>query len=129
MNLSAPLGQRRDSSDTWTAETAETLTPTYPHHGTQAARFIAAMLAGQSINPLAAWKGFGIYRTSDVVLRLRKAGWSIITDNLPVLNTFHEECVVGLYRLDQAAIDQAGAEGQRFVEEEREVLRAMRRTA
>lgn len=129
MDNTATLGQRRDSSDTRTANTAETLTPTYPRHGTQAARFLAAMLAGRSINPLEAWREFGIYRVSDVVHRLRKAGWLMETKDLPVLNTFGEECVVGLYLFKQAAIDQAGADGHRFVEEEREVLRQMRRAA
>ena len=104
----ATLGQRC-TSDTGTANQAEISTQIFPHHGTQAARFLAAMLAGRDINPLEAWREFGIYRVSDVVLRLRKAGWAIITDDLPVLNTFREECVVGLYRLDQVAIDQAGA--------------------
>lgn len=129
MDNTATLGERRDSSDTRTADQAETFTPSYPRHGTQAARLLGATLTGRSINPLEAWREFGIYRTSDVVLRLRKAGWPILTDDLPVLNTFREECVVGLYRLEQAAIDRAGAEGQRFVEDEREVLRQMRRAA
>jgi hypothetical protein len=117
----------RGNSDTRTAGKVEIINPTFPRHGTQPARFLASMLTGKQINPLAAWREFGIYRTSDVVLRLRKAGWPIITDDLPVQNTFREECVVGLYSLEQSAIDQAGAEGMRFVEEEREVLRQMRR--
>ena len=132
MTTSATLGQRCDDSDTGTTDQVEVTPPTnpiYPNHGTQAARFLAAMLAGRSINPLDAWQEFGIYRVSDVVLRLRKSGWHIITDELPVVNTFREKCLVGLYRLDQATIDSAGAEGQRFVNDEREVLREMRRRA
>jgi len=111
------------------ADQNQTTSPIYPTHGTQAARFLAAMLAGRQINPLASWVEFGIYRTSDVVLRLRKAGWAIDTDDLPVKNTFGEDCVVGLYSLASEAIAQAGLEAQQFVADEREVLRAMRRAA
>lgn len=123
----------RQQSETGMVESASdqnlTLPPTYPTHGTQAARFLAAMLAGRQINPLASWVEFGIYRTSDVVLRLRKAGWPIDTDDLPVKNTFGEDCVVGLYSLAPEEIAQAGSEAQQFVADEREVLRAMRRAA
>lgn len=121
-------GQQQISA-TRTATMAENTTAIFPTHGTQAARFLAAMLAGRQINPLASWVEFGIYRTSDVVLRLRKAGWPISTDDLPVKNTFGEDCVVGLYSLEPEAIAQAGSEAQKFVADEREVLREMRRAA
>lgn len=127
------LGQRQQKSETGMVEAVtdqnQTTSHIYPTHGTQAARFLAAMLAGRQINPLASWVEFGIYRTSDVVLRLRKAGWPIDTDDLPVKNTFGEDCVVGLYSLAPEAIAQAGSEAQQFVADEREVLRAMRRAA
>lgn len=124
------LGQRH-TSESGTTDQVEITTAfqTYPTHGTQAARFLAAMLAGRQINPLASWVEFGIYRTSDVVLRLRKAGWPIDTDDLPVKNTFGEDCVVGLYSLPPEKIAQAGSEAQQFVADEREVLRAMRRAS
>ena len=120
----------RQHSETGTVKT--TIDPnihTYPSHGTQAARFLAAMLAGRQINPLASWVEFGIYRTSDVVLRLRRAGWPIDTDELPVKNTFGEDCVVGLYSVAPEVIAIAGSEALQFVADEREVLRAMRRAS
>jgi hypothetical protein len=133
METTLTLGQRQQNSDTRMVEAVakqnQTSSHIYPTHGTQAARFLAAMLAGRQINPLASWVEFGIYRTSDVVLRLRKAGWPIDTDDLPVKNTFGEDCVVGLYSLAPEAIAQSGSEAQQFIADEREVLRAMRGAA
>lgn len=130
MENNATLGQRRES-ETGTADQVEiTTTRIFPTHGTQKARLLAAMLAGRQINPLTAWREFGAYRLADVVFQLkRKNGWPVRTDDLPVRNTFGEECVVGLYSLDRDIIDAAGDEGQRYVAEEREVLREMRRGA
>jgi hypothetical protein len=128
MENNATLGQRRDSDSGMTNQ-VETTTPnqTYPSHGTQAARFLAALLAGRQINPLLAWQDFGIYRTSDVVFRLRKLGWPVKTDNLAVDNRFGEACIVALYSLPGEVIDQAGSDAREFVCTERETLREMRR--
>ena len=121
----------QQQSETGTTDQVEiTTTRIFPTHGTQKARLLAAMLAGRQINPLTAWREFGAYRLADVVFQLkRKNGWPVRTDDLPVRNTFGEECVVGLYSLDRDIIDAAGDEGQRYVAEEREVLREMRRGA
>ena len=134
METTLTLGQRQQNSDTGMVEAVadQNLTTTfiYPTHGTQKARLLAAMLAGRQINPLTAWREFGTYRLADVVFQLkRKNGWPIKTDDLSVLNTFGEECIVGLYRLDQGVLDEAGDTGQRYVADEREVLREMRRAA
>lgn len=120
-----------EQSATRTTDQVETITPPiYPAHGTQKSRLLAAMLAGRQINPLTAWREFGTYRLADVVFQLkRKNGWPVRTNDLPVRNTFGEECVVGLYSLDRCTIAAAGEEGQRYAAEEREVLREMRRAA
>lgn len=121
----------RQQSEARTTDQVETTTsPIFPPHGSQKSRLLAAMLAGRQINPLTAWREFGTYRLADVVFQLkRKNGWPVDTDDLAVRNTFGEECIVGLYSLDQKAIDAAGEEGQRYVADEREVLREMRRAA
>ena len=134
METTLTLGQRQQNSDTGMVEAVadQNLTTTfiYPTHGTQKSRLLAAMLAGRQINPLTAWREFGTYRLADVVFQLkRKNGWPIKTDDLSVLNTFGEDCVVGLYSLAPEAISQSGSEAQQFVADEREVLRAMRRAA
>lgn len=118
----------RDKSEARTANQVE-ITTIYPTHGTQAARFLAALLAGRQINPLCAWQDFGIYRTSDVVFRLRKLGWPVKTDDLAVDNRFGEACVVALYSLAAEVIEQAGSDAREFVCTERETLREMRRAA
>lgn len=120
----------RQHSETGTVET--TIDPnihTYPSHGTQAARFLAALLAGRQINPLLAWQDFGIYRVSDVVFRLRKLGWPVNTDDLTVQNRFNEGCIVALYSLAPEVSQQAGGEAQQFIADERETLLQMRRAA
>lgn len=122
----------RQQSEARTTNTVDESSSTsiYPAHGTQKSRLLAAMLAGRQINPLTAWREFGAYRLADVVFQLkRKNGWPVQTNDLAVRNTFGEECIVGLYSLDQKAIDAAGEEGQRYVADEREVLREMRRAA
>lgn len=123
------LGQR-DTSETGTVETAiDPNIHAYPSHGTQTARFLAALLAGSQINPLLAWQDFGIYRVSDVVFRLRKLGWPVDTDDLTVQNRFNEGCVVALYSLAPDVTLQAGVKAQQFIADERETLRKMRRAA
>lgn len=82
------LDQRRDS------------TPVEPNAGTQARRLLTALQTGQAIDPLTAWAKFGIYRTSDVIFRLRRAGWKIRTERKDVSNQFGELCHVALYRLE-----------------------------
>lgn len=130
MKNEATLGQRRESETGTTDQVEIPPTQIYPAHGTQKARVLAAMLAGRQINPLSAWREFGVYRLADVIHQLkRKNGWPVVPADLPVRNTFGEECIVGLYSLDQKAIDAAGDEGQRYVIDEREVLREMRRAA
>lgn len=124
-------GCRQQHSDTGMVEAAadqnQTITRIYPAHGTQKARVLAAMLVGRQINPLTAWREFGVYRLADVIFQLkRKNGWPVVPADLPVRNTFGEECIVGLYHLDQHTIDVAGDEGQRYVSDERDVLRQMR---
>lgn len=120
----------RQQSETGTTDQVEITTAhqTYPSHGTQAARFLAALLAGRQINPLLAWQDFGIYRTSDVVFRLRKLGWPVKTDDLAVENRFGEACIVALYSLPTDVIEQAH-DAHQFVCTERETLREMRRAA
>lgn len=120
----------RQQSETGTTDQVENRNFfTYPTTGTQAARFLAALLAGRQINPLLAWQDFGIYRVSDVVFRLRKLGWPVKTDDLAVDNRFGEECVVALYSLPSDVIEQAGYDARQFICTERETLREMRRAA
>lgn len=70
-----------------------------PNHGTQAARLLAELQAGNCVDPLQGWFRLGIYRLSDAVLQLRKAGWQVVTDTKEVRNRYGEVCRVASYRL------------------------------
>ena len=74
-------------------------TPVEPREGTQPARLLAELRAGNAINPLCAWRNLGIYRLAAIVFELRRAGWPIQTERRPVQNRFGEKCSVGFYRL------------------------------
>lgn len=96
-------------------------TSALPHHGTQAARLLSALLAGQCINPLAGWRQLGIYRLADTAFQLRGLGWPVVTGSLEVANRFGEKCRVAEYRLDPEAIEAAGQVAQEFARREREL--------
>jgi len=49
------------------------------------------------IDPLKAWSKCGVYRLSDVIYKLRRDGYEIITDEKKVKNQFGEECRVAEY--------------------------------
>ena len=73
--------------------------PAEPTAGTQAARLLAVLKSGRSIDPLAAWSELGIYRVADTVHRLRAKGWRIGTGTKHVRNRYGEQCEVANYRL------------------------------
>ena len=50
-----------------------------------------------TIDPLTAWRMFGIYRLSAIVLKLRKKGHEIQTSTMTVKNHFGEDCQPALY--------------------------------
>ncbi len=70
-----------------------------PRPGTQAFRLLAELQAGNRVDPLQGWFRLGIYRLSDTVLQLRKAGWQVVTDTKEVRNRYGEVCRVASYRL------------------------------
>lgn len=47
------------------------------------------------------WTKLGIYRASDTVYKLRKAGHVIRMERKKVLNKFGEECKVAYYTLEE----------------------------
>lgn len=55
----------------------------------------------RGLTPLDMWTKLGIYRASDVVLRLRRKGHDIKTDLVKVKNKFGEECQVAYYTLEE----------------------------
>lgn len=88
----------------------------YPCPKTQTGRLIAALIAGEQIDPLTGWRKLGIYRLASTVHILRGAGWSIVNTGLTVKNRFGDECDVALYELPHSVIGQAGGIGQLYAE-------------
>ena len=76
-------------------------TPAMPTPGTQPARLLAELQKGGSIGPMTAWKQLGIYRAADAVLKLRRAGWNVVTRMTAVKNRYGETCHVASYSLQK----------------------------
>jgi len=100
---------------------------TYPKHDTQAARLLAVLLSGRSIGPLVGWRQLGIYRLSDTVYQLNKAGWQVQTERVARNNRFGEPCRFAAYNLLAEVIDAAGLVGQAFASNEMDLIEAKAR--
>lgn len=98
------------------------MTGTYPTHGTQAARFLALLLTGREVGPLAGWREIGVYRLADTKLQLRKAGWQVQKETRKRPNKFGESCAFASYFLPRGVIETAGHEGQAFAQRETELM-------
>ena len=100
---------------------------TYPKHGTQSARLLAAFLAGNAIGPIASWRTLGIYRTAAVVFLLTK--WGVAKETIQRPNRFGESCAFAQYRLPVEVIEAAGSAGQEFAANEMALVEAKARKA
>lgn len=54
-----------------------------------------------SIEPLTALSELGVYRLSDVILKLRRKGWDIETVKVKAKNRFGEPCNYAKYLLNE----------------------------
>lgn len=54
----------------------------------------------KGLTPFDFWVKLGIYRASDTVYKLRKAGHEINTEYVTVTNQFGEKCRVAYYTLE-----------------------------
>lgn len=66
----------------------------------QIERIKNALMNGEKITPLDAWISYGVYRISDVVFRLRKAGYDVQTKMVEVQNQWGETCKVAQYFIE-----------------------------
>lgn len=53
----------------------------------------------KTITPLTAWQEYGVYRLSDVILKLRNAGMNIITIREKETNIFGDTVTFARYQL------------------------------
>ena len=109
-------GMEKKNAPACNADQSARTAPSYPNPHSQAGRFIAALLTGQKIDPLAGWFKLGIYRLSDTKLQLRRLGWPVTNLGLTVKNRFGDDCHVALYALPHKAINVAGWAGEAFSE-------------
>lgn len=68
---------------------------------TQKQRALAYLETHKGMTPLDAWQKLGIYRISDVIMKLRRDGHRIETHDTKVKNRFNEKCRVAEYRLER----------------------------
>ena len=68
-------------------------------YGTQCDRLLRCLDSGRSITPLQSWTELGIYRLGARVWDLRKQGYPIAKEIVPVKNSYGETCHVASYRL------------------------------
>lgn len=74
-----------------------------PAAGTIRADVLAALEAGESLTSLAAWQRFGTSRLAADVHALRRAGWSIVAEEVPVECREGRSARVACYRLANTA--------------------------
>ena len=68
-------------------------------HEERALRYFRSHKRG--LTPFDMWRKLGIYRSSDVVFKLRQKGHRISTELVKVKNQFGEECRVAYYTLEE----------------------------
>lgn len=68
---------------------------------TQKDRVLTYMRRYHKIDPVKAWSKCGVYRLSDVILKLRRKGYDIETQEKIVKNQFGEKCKVAEYILNE----------------------------
>ena len=66
---------------------------------TQEQRILNHLQRYHKITPIKAWNSYGVYRLSDVILKLRRQGYPIETNRVNVKNRFGEKCRVAEYTL------------------------------
>lgn len=96
---------------------------TYPKHGTQAARLLAALLNTEEFTQVSALEGLAIARLPAVVQQLtRKFGWRIDKTSTRVVNRFGEATNFALYKLCIDDIELAGLNRYIYSETEFELM-------
>lgn len=74
-----------------------------PAAGTARADVLDALLAGRGLTSLEAWREFGTSRLAADVHALRRMGWSIVAEEIPVECREGRSARVASYRLHRGA--------------------------
>lgn len=68
---------------------------------TQKTRIMRHLERYGKIDPLKAWRKYGVYRLAAVICDLRKDGVEIETTDKVVTNQFGDKCIVAEYRYER----------------------------
>lgn len=98
---------------------ANAFNPSYPAHGSPAARMLALLLLGQKVSPLNAMDALGVISLGPVIIELHNLGWPLKYDIGNTLNRFGELIIFSEYQLRSSAISAAGNKGLAFAVVER----------
>lgn len=109
--LQGAVGGNSDQAKTAVAELC------YPTIGTVKAAVLADLLRGDRITHLDVWRRHGSSRAAHHVLRLRQAGWPVVTTEIEAPTSDGRTARIALYSLPVDAIADAGERGQRFAAE------------
>lgn len=80
-------------------------------------RVLADLLAGDRLTHLDVWERHGSSRAAHHVLRLRRADWPVVTEEIDVPTSDGRVARIALYSLPAEAIAAAGERGRAFVAE------------
>lgn len=99
----------------------KTTTPVfcYPSPASVKGRVLADLLHGDKLTHMDVWERHGSSRASHHILRLRKSGWDVITDEIESPTSDGRIARIALYSLPVEIIDAAGEIGKRYVAESR----------
>lgn len=91
----------------------------YPDQGSVKGHVLADLLHGDKLTHMDVWERHGSSRASHHVLVLRKAGWSVITEEIEAPTSDGRIARIALYSLPIDTINAAGEIGQRYSSESR----------
>ena len=87
------------------------ITPTWPHRGTLAAKALDAMLVGQVLDHEAFMQQSGSWRLAAVICTLRALGWPVQSRPIATANAENEQRTIALYSLSAKDLAEAFANG------------------
>ena len=94
-----------------------TLAFCYPAPSSVKGRTLADLLAGDKLTHMDVWERHGSSRASHHVLMLRRAGFSVITEEIDAPTSDGRTARIALYSLPVETIEAAGERGQQFIAE------------
>lgn len=97
----------------------------FPEPSSVKARVLAAMLQGQDLTHATCWQCFGSSRLAHHILRLRQAGWPVVTETIEAPTCDGRVAHIAKYSLPEGFLNAEDPEIERFWS----FLRAVRKAA